>query len=123
LRKTCEKLEQNSNKNDLKGFRIVNPEWPLVQKFGNSIRKSYESSGYYMPEGLKANKLRVETALAYDSVLLFTETYKQGRELWKHKTLVDCERQNSYWVDGESFSNFMRAVSTLKFLPSIIRII
>lgn len=64
-----------------------------------------------LPPGLTADKMRTQTALVYDAVLLLTEALKQLSVDQIRMKRLNCMTMES-WENGNSITNFMRNVSS-----------
>lgn len=74
---------------------------------------TYSNDTYIYLIGLTAQKMQLNTALVYDSVLLISEAFKQlDIEQIKPKKL-SCINYTT-WENGNSITNFMRNVKECK---------
>lgn len=88
------------------GVRLIDPESPLVATIIEKHKNEW---------GLDdATQLRVEPALMYDAVQLFARAFKRLKDAIKGEVKqLPCNGTLS-WEHGDSLSNFMRMVSSLR---------
>lgn len=82
--------------------------------------KGNGDDGNDVPEGLTAEKMRIDTALTYDAVLLFSEVVKKnggGRSV-KH---IKCHDESKQRANGISDSLSMSTIPSIRGLSGTIR--
>lgn len=104
---------------NITGIRFVDPENPLLLKVTQYINETMSDKGEELVEGLQPDRMRTQTALVYDAVLLLTESLKQldaGDQEMTHNLSpprgLTCSNLET-WEHGNSITNFMRNVYTL----------
>lgn len=94
---------------NITGIRMVDPENPHVVQVTNFIADSLAATNEDVPEGLEAGKMRSQTALVYDAVLLLAEAVRQLDVEQLKPRKLNCNNLES-WDHGNSVTNFMRNV-------------
>lgn len=128
---------------NITGFRMVSPDDPHVRAVTDRFEEYYEQSKLEedepepddgtmtdkiedkneetgMPEGLTADKIRLNTALTYDAVVLFSHVMLNHGDIRVEK--ISCNDPTSTFVNGTSILNSMKTVSPLKGLSGEIHI-
>ncbi|CAO1385800.1 unnamed protein product [Diamesa tonsa] len=108
---------------NITGLRLISPNDELVKTVTNFFTKTFERKnqnkqdgdddlerGEYFErtaesEGLTAEKIRVETALTYDAVLLFSKVVSE--QSGPPQEIIRCDDDSSY-VNGTSLFNSMK---------------
>lgn len=84
------------------GLRLIDPEDPIVEETINRHRTEWDLDD--------PSELRVEAALMYDAVQLFTKAFKQLKSATKGDIKKLRCKNNQRWEHGLSLMNFMRTV-------------
>lgn len=117
---------------NITGLRLINPNDDYVKEIEDFFEKKFleksspvepsdeeDSETLEMPEGLKADKMRLETALTFDAVMLFAHSLKRNADI-KADT-VDCTDSHSFFKAGTTLLNFMRSAEPFRGLSGEIR--
>lgn len=105
---------------NITGVRLIDPDNPLLQQVTHFINESMADKGEELPlgDGLQPDRMRTQTALVYDAVLLLTESLKQLLDVDGARDASDklapprglaCGNLET-WEHGNSITNFMRNV-------------
>lgn len=101
---------------NITGVRLVDPENPLMLKVSQFINETMSEKEEEIVDGLQPDRMRTQTALVYDAVLLLTESLKQldaGEQEMADKLSpprgLTCGNLET-WEHGNSITNFMRNV-------------
>lgn len=128
---------------NITGFRMVSPDDPYVKQVTERFEEYYEQSKLEedepeldedamtvnikdddakegIPEGLTADKIRLNTALTYDAVVLFSHVMSQHGDIRVES--ISCDDPTSTFVNGTSILNAMKTVSSLSGLSGEIHI-
>lgn len=130
---------------NITGFRMVSPDDPYVKHVTQRFEEFYKEENpeedepeiddamsdinrvgvatpreSEFPEGLTADKIRLNTALTYDAVVLFSNVMSQHGNIAVEG--MSCDDPTSTFVNGTSILNSMKTVSSLKGLSGDIHI-
>lgn len=104
---------------NITGVRFVDPDNPMLQKVTQFINETMSDKDEELVEGLQPDRMRTQTALIYDAVLLLTESVRQldaGDQEMSEKLApprgLSCTNQET-WEHGNSITNFMRNVNNI----------
>jgi glutamate receptor, ionotropic, invertebrate len=95
---------------NITGVRLIDPEDPMVIQVTDFFNTSERSKGIDMAEGLTPEKLRVETALMFDGVLLLAEALKDLDGFTQLQTISLKCNDSATWKNGYSIVNYMKTV-------------
>lgn len=129
---------------NITGFRMVTPDAPYVKLVTDKFEEYYMQGKLEqdesevddpmaetneddalprqieVPEGLTADKIRLNTALTYDAVILFSHVMLQNGDIQVEG--ISCDDPASTFVNGTSILNSMKTVSALNGLSGEIHI-
>uniref|UniRef100_A0A336MCA3 CSON013411 protein n=1 Tax=Culicoides sonorensis TaxID=179676 RepID=A0A336MCA3_CULSO len=91
---------------NITGLRLVDPEDPETQKIMEFFEMKHNDLGLELPESLTANYIRVDTALMFDAVLLFSKALETLRDDLFETMSLQCSDTTS-WKYGLSLMNSM----------------
>lgn len=112
--KYAEKMEKEKQKNS----RENNPKNDDAEEDDKTEEEESDNNEDDVPPGLTADNMRVDTALTYDAVLLFSEVVKiEGGVRVKN---IKCEDATGRRVHGISDSMAMKTVPTIRGLSGEI---
>lgn len=108
---------------NITGVRLVDPENPMLLEITKYISDQLAENGKDEVEGLLPDKMRTQTALVYDAVLLLSEAVKQldvgEQEDQLQPRKLTCNDVES-WEHGNSITNFMRNVSIDEYELAVV---
>ncbi|EAL41148.4 AGAP000798-PA, partial [Anopheles gambiae str. PEST] len=108
---------------NITGVRLIDPEEDKIRQVADFLNASQIAKTLELQDGLNPAKMRVETALMYDAVLLFAEALKHliGSEPAHllEPIALRCD-DTATWKNGYSVINYMKS-STIHGLTRSIR--
>ncbi|KAG5684287.1 hypothetical protein PVAND_013523 [Polypedilum vanderplanki] len=119
---------------NITGVRMINPDDSLVQSITGFFAEKYldrrlaqvdqeddddeDIEDAEIPLGLTPEGIRLETALIYDSVILFAHVMANNADLQSDG--FDCQNPTSIFVNGTTITNYMRSIPSFKGLTGEI---
>lgn len=118
---------------NITGLRLINPNDEYVKEIEDFFEKKFleksnpaeasdgeeDAETLEMPEGLQADKMKLETALTFDAVMLFAHSLKRIADLKPDS--VDCTDSNTIFKSGTTLLNFMRSAEPFRGLSGEIK--
>ncbi|XP_049301470.1 glutamate receptor ionotropic, kainate 2-like isoform X3 [Anopheles funestus] len=108
---------------NITGVRLIDPEEDKIKQVAEFLNASQIAKTLELHDGLNPAKMRVETALMYDAVLLFAEALKHliGSEPPRllEPIALKCDDPTT-WKNGYSVINYMKS-STIHGLTRCIK--
>uniref|UniRef100_A0A182PQM6 Uncharacterized protein n=1 Tax=Anopheles epiroticus TaxID=199890 RepID=A0A182PQM6_9DIPT len=108
---------------NITGVRLIDPEEEKIKQVADFLNASQIAKTLELHDGLNPAKMRVETALMYDAVLLFAEALKHliGSEPPRllEPIALKCDEPTT-WRNGYSVINYMKS-STIHGLTRSIK--
>jgi glutamate receptor, ionotropic, invertebrate len=109
---------------NITGFRMVSPENPFVVETIDTIQQQYRDNSrrndeIEIPEFLDPEKIRLQTALTFDAVLLLNNIMQEHAEMAIEG--VECSDRQSVFVNGTSIFNSMKTIAPFKGLSGEIQ--
>uniref|UniRef100_A0A182K4K3 Uncharacterized protein n=1 Tax=Anopheles christyi TaxID=43041 RepID=A0A182K4K3_9DIPT len=108
---------------NITGVRLLDPEEEKIKQVADFLNASQIAKTLELHDGLNPAKMRVETALTYDAVLLFAEALKHLIGIEPPRLLepisLKCDEPTT-WKNGYSVINYMKS-STIHGLTRCIK--